>query len=142
MTDPAAAYPAEMNLYIEGFVALSIMAFFVIGSMLALKERHRDVPAWHVHVGAAIYGAIFGLIIGFIIVPLRMGLMRGDLPAGMAGYAGLGALVLIIALRRGFLTRLPFLGPQVKAYRRAALRRSIEASQKELDKLTPKQNAD
>ena len=105
--------------------------------MLTLKERHRDAAAWHVYLGAAIYGAIFGAIIGFIVVPLRMTLMNGDLPPQTAGVSGFGALALIIALRRGLLARLPFLGPQVKAYRRASLRRQIEAAQKQLEKLTP-----
>ncbi|MCK5746644.1 MAG: hypothetical protein KAH44_10525 [Oricola sp.] len=133
-----AIYPADLNLYIEALVALFIAGVFVVSAVLTLKERHRDVPAWHVWLGAAIYGAIFGAIIGFIIVPLRMGLMNGDMPPGMAGYSGLGALVLIIALRRGIVARLPFLGPQVKAFRRASLRRQIETAQKQLDKLTPK----
>ena len=132
-----AIYPAALNLYIEGAVALVIMVVFVISAMFTLRARHRDRAAWHVFAGAAIYGAIFGAIIGFIIVPLRMGLMQGDLPSGMAGYSGIGALVLIIALRRGLIARLPFLGPQVKAFRRASLRRQIEGAQKQLDKLIP-----
>ncbi|PQA89483.1 hypothetical protein [Hyphococcus luteus] len=138
----AAPYPSDLNLYIEAFVALFITGVFVVSAMLTLRDRHRDRSAWHVYLGAAIYGALFGAIIGFIIVPLRMALMNGDMPTGMAGYSGLGALVLIIALRRGLIARLPFLGPQVKAYRRASLRRQIEAAQKQLDKLTPNTGSD
>jgi hypothetical protein len=44
----------------------------------------------------------------------------------------------MIALRRGVLARLPFLGPQVKAYRRAVLRKQIETAQKQLESLTAK----
>lgn len=127
-----------MNLYIEGTVAFFIMIFFVIMSMATLRERHRDTAAWHVHLGAAIYGAVFGLVIGFVIVPLRMVLMSGELPPEMMSFSALGLLVVVIALRRGVIGQLPFLGPQVKAYRRASLRRAIEASQKQLDKLTAK----
>ena len=82
---PNAAYPTQMNLYIEGFVAIAITLVFVVSAMVSLKERHRDVAAWHVYLGAAIYGAIFGAIIGFIIVPLRASLMNGDLPPQTAG---------------------------------------------------------
>ena len=130
-------YPAEATFYIEAGVAIFIMGVFVVSAMATLRDRHRDMSAWHVYLGAAIYGAIFGAIIGFVIVPLRIALMSGELPPGMAGYSGFGALVLIIALRRGLLARLPFLGPQVKAFRRASLRRQIEGAQQQLDKLTP-----
>lgn len=131
------AYPAEISLYIEIAVAAFITLIFVIASLVTLRARHRDVSAWHVHLGAAIYGVIFGAVIGFIIVPLRMALLGGEMPAETAGLSGAGALILIIALRRGLLARLPFLGPQVRAYRRASLRRQIEGAQKQLDKLTP-----
>jgi len=136
--DYSAAYPTGMNLYIETAVAVTIMAVFVVMSLAGLKERHRDTAAWHVHFGAAIYGAVFGAIIGFVIVPMRMVLMQGELPPQMMGLSGFGMLALIIALRRGLIGRLPFLGPQVKAYRRASLRRQIENAQKQLDKLTVK----
>lgn len=129
--------PDGMAIYIEGAVAVMIMVVFVISAMISLRQRHRDTSAWHVNRGAAIYGAIFGAIIGFVIVPMRMMLTEGALPPTTAGAYGMGALFLVIALRRGVLARLPFLGPQVKAYRRASLRRSIEMSQKQLDKLTP-----
>lgn len=132
------APPSGLNLYIEVFVAVMIMMFFVIGSLTTLRKRHRDTDAWHVHLGAAIYGAVFGLVMGFGIVPLRMYMTQGDLPPQMAGYVGIAILALVIALRRGLIGRLPFLGPQVKAYRRASLRRAIEASQKQLDALAPK----
>lgn len=131
------AYPAEISLYIEIAVAAFITLIFVIASLVTLRARHRDVSAWHVHLGAAIYGVIFGAVIGFIIVPLRIALLGGEMPAETAGLSGAGALILIIALRRGLLARLPFLGPQVRAYRRASLRRQIEGAQKQLDKLTP-----
>jgi hypothetical protein len=133
----AAAYQPEINIYIEIAVAAIITLVFVFTSIATLRARHRDMSAWHVHLGAAIYGVIFGAVIGFIIVPLRVALMGGEMPPETAGFSGAGALILIIALRRGMLARLPFLGPQVKAYRRASLRRQIEGAQKQLDKLTP-----
>ena len=135
----AAAYQPEISLYIEFAVALIITLVFVFSSIFTLRSRHCDMSAWHVHLGAAIYGVIFGAVIGFIIVPLRVALMGGEMPPETAGLSGAGALILIIALRRGLLARLPFLGPQVKAYRRASLRRQIEGAQKQLDKLTPEQ---
>ncbi len=129
--------PEGMNLIIEIAVAVGVAGLFTLMSIINLRERHRDVPAWHVHTGAAIQGAVFGVIIGFVLVPLRMMLMQGELPPNMMGVSGFGFLFVIIALRRGLFSRLPFLGPQVKAFRRASLRRSIETAQKQLDKLTP-----
>lgn len=137
MTISPATAP-HLTYVVETVVAAVIAIGFVISSLVTIRERHRDRAAWHVHVGAAIYGAVFGLIIGFVIVPLRLMLVEGSLPPQTAGYAGLAMLLLVIALRRGLIGRLPFLGPQVKAFRRASLRRQIENAQKQLDKLMPK----
>ncbi|MEZ5891776.1 MAG: hypothetical protein R3C58_01310 [Parvularculaceae bacterium] len=130
------AYQSQVNFYIEAFAAAAVMIVFVVVSMATLRERHRDTPAWHVNLGAAIYGAILGVVIGFVIVPLRMSLTQGTMPPQTAGVSTFAALALVIALRRGLIAQLPFLGPQVKAYRRASLRRQIEIAQKQLDKLT------
>ena len=54
-----------------------------------------------------------------------------------AAISGFGFLAVMMSIRRGLIGRLPFLGPQVKAYRRAMLRKTIETAQKQLDKLTP-----
>jgi len=126
----------EPNLYVEGVIALVVAAAFVLFAMTLIKERHRDVAQWHVAVGAAIYGAVIGIVVGFVIVPLRMVLMNGHVTPQTAALSGLGLVSFTMALRRGLIGRLPFLGPQVKAYRRALLRRTIEAAQKQLDKLT------
>lgn len=128
----------SMNFWIEAAVAATVMVLFVLASMMMIRARHRDAALWHVLLGAAIYGAIFGIVIGFVITPLRAVLMNGDLEPQYAAISGLGVLAITIALRRGLIGRLPFLGPQVKAYRRALLRRTIEAAQAQLDKLTAK----
>lgn len=134
---PPGVAPA-LNYGIEGTIAVFIALFFVVSAAMSLKERHRDTAAWHVTLGAFIYGLLFGAIVGFVIVPARIMLTTGGtLPPQIAGYATFGFLLAMIALRRGLLARLPFLGPQVKAYRRASLRRQIEAAQKQLDRLTP-----
>lgn len=126
-----------MNYYVEATVAAVVAVIFVLSSLLTIKARHRDVEAWHVHVGAAIYGAIFGAVIGFIIVPLRVWLTDASLPPQYAAVSGFSVLFIMIALRRGLIGRLPFLGPQVKAYRRALLRKTIDTAQKQLDRMTP-----
>jgi len=145
MQDAPAAYPTEVPqeimYYVEGVVAVFIALVFVISAAISIKERHSDMSRWHILVGAGIYGAIFGAIIGFGIVPMRMMLMEGALPPQETAVFGFAMLLFVIALRRGVIARLPFLGPQVKAYRRASLRRQIETSQKQLDKLTPKDEA-
>ncbi len=127
-----------MNFTVEAMVAAVVMIIFFIQSLLTLKERHRDVAAWHVHVGAAIYGLIFGSVIGFVIVPMRALLMDGSLPPQIAAYSGFAVLGIMLALRSGLIARLPFVGPQVKSYRRAALRRIIERSNQQLDQLSSK----
>ena len=127
----------SMNYYVEATVASVVAAIFVLNSILTIKATHRDVEAWHVHVGAAIYGAIFGAVIGFVIVPLRVWLTDASLPPQYAVVSGFSVLFIMIALRRGLIGRLPFLGPQVKAYRRALLRKTIESAQKQLAKMTP-----
>ena len=126
-----------LNYAVEGFIAFFITIVFVLYAMTRIKERHRDAAAWHVNLGAAIYGALVGIVIGFVIVPLRLVLMSGQVPPQTAAYSGLGFFAVMISIRRGLIGRLPFLGPQVKAYRRAMLRRTIEAAQKQLGKLTP-----
>lgn len=130
-------YGGGLNYYVEGFIALFIMLMFLLTAMMTLRKRHRDTAAWHVNLGAAIYGALFGAVVGFIIVPLRMVFVNGAVDPQTAAYSGFGFLAIMIALRRGMLARLPFLGPQVKAYRRASLRRAIEIAQQQLDQLTP-----
>ncbi|MBI1366673.1 MAG: hypothetical protein GC153_12050 [Alphaproteobacteria bacterium] len=128
----------SMNYGVEATVAAVVMIAFVLNSVLSIKARHCDGALWHVHLGAANYGALFGAVIGFVIVPLRVYLTNASLPPQYAAVSGFSVLAIMIALRRGLIGRLPFLGPQVKAYRRALLRKTIETSQKQLDKLTPK----
>jgi hypothetical protein len=127
-----------LGFMIEAIIAAFVAAVVVIASLWNLRERHRDVSAWHVHVGAAIYGVVIGVVVGFVIVPLRFVLASGRVDPQTAAWASFGFIAVMIALRRGLLGRLPFLGPQVRAYRRAALRRSIEGAQKQLEKLMPK----
>ena len=133
-------YPAEMMPIIEAMVAIVVMVAFLFSSLFTLRNRHADKAMWHVHLGALIQGAIFGVVVGYLVLPMRMMLMEGELPPRMTGIYAVAMLALIIALRRGLIARLPGLGPQVKAYRRASLRRSIENSQKQLDKLAPKED--
>lgn len=127
----------HLNLYIEGAIAVFIALLFLFSAATSLKDRHRDTAAWHVNLGGFLYGLLFGVVVAFVIVPARIMLTTGSVAPQTAGYATLGFFVAMIALRRGLLARLPFLGPQVKAYRRAGLRRQIEMAQKQLEKLTP-----
>ena len=127
----------SQNFYVELAIALIVVAAFLIVTALSVREKHRDVEAWHVFLGAAIYGGIVGAVIGFVIVPLRALLLDGELPPQTAAGAGFGFLAVMITLRSGILFRAPFLGPQVRAYRRAMLRRTIERSEQQLQKLKP-----
>jgi len=123
------------NFFVELSVAVIVMLAFAAVAALTIKERHRDVAAWHVIVGAAIYGALFGAVIGFVIVPLRALLTDTSLPPQYAAGGGLSFLAIMIALRSGVIMRLPFLGAQVKAWRRAALRRAVEHATRQIDRL-------
>ena len=135
-TDPV--IPQGMMFGIEIAIAVLIMLAMLLFAMLALKPHHRDVAAWHVWVGAGIQGLIYGAIVGFFIMPLRFAVMNGEVPTQLTGPTTLIALVILLALRRGAFAHLPFLGPQVKAYRRAMLRRTIEVSERRLAGLAPK----
>jgi len=126
------------NLYIEIAAAIVIAMTFLISAMINLRRRHRDVAVWHVWLGALVYGAVFGALIGFVVMPLRLFLTDGSVPPEQAGYAGLGLFAVLLVLRQGVLSRVPLLGPQVKAYRRAALRRTIEQAEKQIAKLSPR----
>jgi hypothetical protein len=75
-------------------------------------------------------------VIGFVIVPLRALLIDGSRPPQDALIGGLSFIAIMVALRSGVIMRLPFLGPQVKAWRRAALRRAVENAQGQIEKLT------
>ncbi len=125
------------NIFVELGVALIVMLAFTAFAALTIKERHRDVAAWHVIARAAIHGAIFGAVIGFVIVPLRALLIDGSRPPRDALLGRLSFIAIMIALRSGLIMRLPFLGPQVKAWRRAALRRAVENASKQIEKLSP-----
>lgn len=125
------------NFFVELTVAAIVMIVFIALAAFTIKERHRDVEAWHVVVGAAIYGALFGAVIGFVIVPLRALVTDTSLPPQMALMGGLSFIAIMIALRSGVIMHLPFLGPQVKAWRRAALRRAIEHANRQIERLGP-----
>ncbi len=124
------------NFYVELAVALAVMIAFVISAGVSIRERHRDRANWHVLLGSAIYGGLVGLVVGFVIVPLRALLLDGALPPQVAAGAGFGFLAIMFTLRSGVLFRTPLLGPQVRAFRRASLRRTIEKAEDQLARLT------
>lgn len=130
------------NFFVEISVAAVVMLVFTALAAITIKERHRDAAAWHVILSAAIYGAIFGAVIGFVVVPLRALLIDGSLPPQAAAAGGFTTIAIMIALRSGLIMRLPFLGSQVKAWRRAALRRAVEKANLQLEKLAPVKGQD
>ncbi|MBI1392183.1 MAG: hypothetical protein GC152_05505 [Alphaproteobacteria bacterium] len=120
----------------EAMVVAFIVCAFVAWAAATLKARHRDVGVAATLIGASVYGAVVGAVIAFLVLPLRVTLINGDLPEWMAAVGGIGVFLTMFSLRRGLVGRLPFLGPHVRAYRRAQLRRTIETAEKDLRKLT------
>lgn len=133
--------PTSIGYEIGAIIAAVIALLFVLIAAVTLRDRHRQGDGWHVYLGALFYGLLFGVMVGFVLAPMRLAMMNGELPTNIAGPSGLVVFAAIIALRRGLLARLPFLGPQVKAYRRASLRRVIETAEKQLAKLGPSRGA-
>ncbi len=127
-------------LWIEGVVALVIMAAFVCYSFFAFKAEHVEHHPTRVRIGAAIQGLAVGLLIGFVIVPLRVGYMdvRGfdpGLSPGMSSLSFLPALGMLIVIRRGALLKTPVLSTFLRAYRRATLLKARDDANKALAKL-------
>lgn len=131
---------APLMLWIEGVVALVIMAAFVVHSLFAFRPEHVEHHPARVRIGAAIQGLVIGLLIGFVIVPLRMRYMdvRGFEPGlspGASSLSFLPALLLLIVIRRGALLKAPVLSTYLRAYRRASLLKSRDDVTKALTKL-------
>lgn len=131
---------APLMLWIEGVVALVIMAAFVCYSFFAFKAEHVEHHPTRVRIGAAIQGLAVGLLIGFVIVPLRVGYMdvRGfdpGLSPGMSSLSFLPALGMLIVIRRGALLKTPVLSTFLRAYRRATLLKARDDANKALAKL-------
>ena len=129
-----------MMLWIEGAVALIIALAFFLYATFALKPQHVAHHPMRVRLGAAIQGLTLGLLIGFVMVPLRMQVMRfgGGVPpvgGGAAYLSYLPAFVLYIVVRRGALLKAPIVSTYLRAYRRATLLKQVEDAQKNLSKL-------
>lgn len=125
-------------LAIEAGVALAIFLVVTGFAVVTLRSEHVGGEVWRVRAGAAITGAVLGGVIGFAIVPLRMALIDGGPGAERAAPFALLAFGAMVLLRRGAAARLPIIGPAVRAYRMAMLRRTIDQSQKQLRKLEAK----
>lgn len=125
-----------LMLWVEGLVALAVMAAFVLHAFLAFKPEHVEHHPARVRIGAAIQGLTIGLLIGFVFVPLRMQFM-GDAgaPTVSASLAFLPALFLLIVIRRGALLKAPVLSTYLRAYRRAGLLKARDDVNKALGKL-------
>ncbi len=123
--------------WIEGVVALVIVAAFVIHAFFAFKPEHVEHHPVRVRIGAAIQGLMIGLLIGFVFVPLRMQLMdTGAMGSpGASSLAFLPALLVLIVIRRGALLKAPLVSPFLRAYRRAGLLKARDDATNALGKL-------
>lgn len=120
--------------WFEAAVVGFIVAVFILNAGVTLRAHAGDELA-SVLVGAGIYGFIVGLVIAFAILPLRVVLISGDVPNTFAALGAIGLFATMFALRRGAIGRMPFLGGQVTAYRRAQLRRGIAVASAQLARL-------
>lgn len=129
-----------LMLWIEGAVALVIALAFVLYAFFAFKPEHVEHHPARVRIGAAIQGLAIGLLIGFVIVPLRTQVMdmRGyetSVSAGTASLSFLPALLMLIAIRRGALLKMPVVSKYLRAFRRATLLKARDDANKALSKL-------
>ncbi|MBL8550674.1 MAG: hypothetical protein JNJ73_11880 [Hyphomonadaceae bacterium] len=127
-----------MMLWIEGAVALTITAAFVISSFFMFKPAHVEHHPLRVRIGAAIQGLVIGLLIAFVILPLRlsvMGMADHHSPSASSSLSYLPAFLLLILIRRGALLRAPVIKTYLRAYRRASLLRTLDETQKQLTRL-------
>jgi hypothetical protein len=129
--------------WIEGGVALAFALVFLLSALVTFKPEHVEHHPLRVYIGAVLQGLILGGLIGFVILPVRLAFFMPDpglLPQtppqrGLASLSLLPALILIIVVRRGLLARAPFIGPYLRAYRRAALKHQIDGARRALTRL-------
>ncbi len=130
-----------MLLLVEIGVAFAVFAIIFGFAFVSLKPEHAAGALGEARLGAAITAALIAGIVGFAVVPLRMTLIEGGEDARRAFPYAIAAFALMVLFRRGAAARLPIIGPAVRAYRMAMLRRTIAASQKQLAKLEAKSGA-
>ncbi|MGV6801474.1 MAG: hypothetical protein ACWA5L_06080 [bacterium] len=122
---------------VEVIVSLMIMAIIFGLALIQLRERHFAGKRLQAYLGAILFGLMFGGIVGFILTPLNMSRMHGDLsmedPEYLERYFPALFLFLLV-IRTQLTTRLPLIGGMVRAYRAANLRRTIEKSEAQLEK--------
>jgi hypothetical protein len=123
-----------MMLWIEGAIALTITAGFVISSFFMFKPAHVEHHPLRVRIGAGIQGLVIGLLVAFVIVPVRVSMMEGAASPN-ASLSVLPAILLLIVIRRGALLRAPVIKTYLRAYRRAMLLRTLDETQKQLTRL-------
>ncbi|MBY0564448.1 MAG: hypothetical protein K2P58_09700 [Hyphomonadaceae bacterium] len=127
-----------LMLWIEAVVALVIMLAFVLHCVVAFKPQHVEHHPARVRIGAAIQGLTIGLLIGFVVAPLRMQYMDvidARSAPGLSTLSFVPALIMLIAIRRGALLKVPVLRKYLRAYRRAGLLKARDDADKALAKL-------
>lgn len=129
--------------WIEAGVVVAFALIFLLSALLTFKPEHVEHHPMRVYIGAVLQGLILGALIGFVILPVRLAFFVPDpdlIPQappqrGLASLSLLPALLLLIVIRRGLLARAPFIGPYLRAYRRAALKHQIDGAKRALTRL-------
>ena len=141
--------PASTGLHvwswIEGGVTVGFPLLFFLFAFFIFRPEHVEHHPNRVYIGAALQGLIIGVLVAFFILPLRFALFVPDAgivadapkppPKGLASLSILPALLLLLVVRRGFLARVPLIGPFIRAYRRAGLKHQIDGARRTLLRL-------
>ena len=144
MTPRAHLMPHVMSS-IEAGVTFGFTLLFFLYAFFIFKPEHVEHHPNRVYIGATVQGFIIGALVAFVILPLRLaffvpdtGLVPDAPPppkGGLASLSAIPAFLLLLVVRRGVLARAPFIGPFVRAYRRAALKHQIDGARKTLLRL-------
>ena len=131
-----------IGLGVELAALVVVTAFVIIRAELRLKPREMGPDRGLVRVGATIHCLFLVLCIGFVLLPVRAIAAAAAQAEGLSDFERTAlafsfapCLILFIVLRQGALSRFPFIGRPLRAYRRAALRMQIAAAQAALSRL-------
>ncbi|MEO1658688.1 MAG: hypothetical protein AAFR65_13320 [Pseudomonadota bacterium] len=117
-------------LVVQAAALAVILSLFVGTAFFQLKPEHLIGRKSVAVLGAGLFGLMFGLVVVTAILPFRVEGQGDDAPPWLPALA-----FAFFVLRSDRIAMLPLIGPPLRAYRAASLRRTITQSRQRLDKL-------